>query len=146
MKKKTIIGIISLFVLSLILLLAYKSNNLNKVETTTNNIEVTLLKKEHNLITVQDKDNIIYTFKSDIIDTDIGNNIIITYSGLLDKDKEIQDISVIDYKENNITTTNIQPNIPIELLHKLADYYKTSIDYLLYRTDERKPYPKSIIK
>ncbi len=37
-------------------------------------------------------------------------------------------------------------NIPIETLHKLADYYKTSIDYLLYRTDERKPYPKSIIK
>lgn len=37
-------------------------------------------------------------------------------------------------------------NIPIETLHKLADYYKTSIDYLLYRTDERKPYPKSIVK
>ncbi len=36
-------------------------------------------------------------------------------------------------------------NIPIETLHKLADYYKTSIDYLLYRTDERKPYPKSIL-
>lgn len=33
-------------------------------------------------------------------------------------------------------------NIPIELLSKLADYYHTSIDYLLYRTDETKPYPK----
>ena len=37
-------------------------------------------------------------------------------------------------------------NIPIETLHKLADYYNTSIDYLLYRTDQRKPYPKSILK
>lgn len=37
-------------------------------------------------------------------------------------------------------------NIPIETLHKLADYYNTSIDYLLYRTDERKSYPKSMIK
>ena len=37
-------------------------------------------------------------------------------------------------------------NIPIETLHKLADFYHTSIDYLLYRTDERKPYPKSIVK
>ena len=36
-------------------------------------------------------------------------------------------------------------NIPIETLKKLADYYNTSIDYILYRTDERKPYPKSII-
>ncbi len=33
--------------------------------------------------------------------------------------------------------------IPLELLSKLADYYNTSIDYLLYRTDVMKPYPKS---
>ncbi len=31
-------------------------------------------------------------------------------------------------------------------LIKLANYYNTSIDYLLYRTDERKPYPESIMK
>ena len=37
-------------------------------------------------------------------------------------------------------------NIPVDTLHKLADYYNTSVDYLLYRTDERKPYPKSIVK
>ena len=36
-------------------------------------------------------------------------------------------------------------NIPNSILVKLADYYNTSIDYLLYRTDERKPYKKSII-
>ena len=34
-------------------------------------------------------------------------------------------------------------NIPLEFLSKLADYYNTSLDYLLYRTDEVKPYPKS---
>lgn len=33
-------------------------------------------------------------------------------------------------------------NIPLELLSKLADFYNTSIDYLLYRTDEFSPYPK----
>ena len=32
-----------------------------------------------------------------------------------------------------------------DLLKKLADYYNTSIDYILYRTDERKPYQKSIV-
>ena len=37
-------------------------------------------------------------------------------------------------------------NIPLETLKKLANYYNTSIDYLLYQTDERKPYPKSILK
>ena len=30
--------------------------------------------------------------------------------------------------------------IPLELLSKLADYYKTSVDYILYRTDDFKPY------
>ncbi len=33
--------------------------------------------------------------------------------------------------------------IPVHILDKLADYYGTSTDYLLGRTDEREPYPKS---
>lgn len=37
-------------------------------------------------------------------------------------------------------------SIPIEKLNVLADYYDTSVDYLIGRTDERKPYPKSILK
>ena len=35
-----------------------------------------------------------------------------------------------------------QRNIPLRALHKLADLYDTSIDYLTGRTDEIKPYPK----
>lgn len=35
--------------------------------------------------------------------------------------------------------------IPINYLSKLADFYDTSIDYLLQRTDERTPYKKSIL-
>ena len=33
-----------------------------------------------------------------------------------------------------------------EILNKIANLYNTSIDYLLYRTDIRDAYPKSIIK
>lgn len=32
-----------------------------------------------------------------------------------------------------------------DILQRLANYYNTSIDYILYRTDVRKPYPKSIV-
>ncbi len=32
--------------------------------------------------------------------------------------------------------------IPIKFLLELADFYKTSTDYLLGRTNEFKPYPK----
>lgn len=33
-------------------------------------------------------------------------------------------------------------DIPTTILIKLADYYRTSIDYILYRTDEIRPYKK----
>ena len=32
-------------------------------------------------------------------------------------------------------------DIPTDVLIKLADFYQTSTDYLLGRTDERRPYP-----
>lgn len=33
-------------------------------------------------------------------------------------------------------------DVPTAVLTKLADYYQTSTDYLLGRTQEKKPYPK----
>ena len=36
--------------------------------------------------------------------------------------------------------------LPLELADQLADYYGTSVDYLLGRTDERRPYPPSTRK
>ena len=33
--------------------------------------------------------------------------------------------------------------LPLELADRLADYFGTSVDYLLGRTDEKVPYPKS---
>ena len=41
-----------------------------------------------------------------------------------------------DYELGNL-------NIPVSVLCKLADFYDTSIDYLLGRTEEKQPYPKS---
>ena len=32
--------------------------------------------------------------------------------------------------------------IPLGKIYKLAEFYNTSIDYLVYRTEERKIYPK----
>lgn len=36
--------------------------------------------------------------------------------------------------------------IPLELLSKLADFYGTSVDYLMGRTNIKKPYPKPLSK
>jgi len=34
-------------------------------------------------------------------------------------------------------------DIPTAILIKLADYYNTSVDFILGRTDKRQPYPPS---
>ena len=36
--------------------------------------------------------------------------------------------------------------IPIDKLEILSNFYNTSVDYLIGKTDVRKPLPKSIIK
>ena len=33
-------------------------------------------------------------------------------------------------------------NVPVSVLHTLADYYGVSVDYLLGRTNVKTPYPK----
>ena len=44
-----------------------------------------------------------------------------------------------DYELGNL-------NIPIQVLDKLADLFETSIDFLVGRTDERKPYPPTKVQ
>ncbi len=65
-----------------------------------------------------------------------------------DKDlyqKDIAQILNTSQKQYSLYETGIRL-IPIDKLVTLAKYYNTSTDYLLGLTDERKPYPKSIIK
>ena len=65
-----------------------------------------------------------------------------------DKDLFQKDIAKkFDIDQSNYSKYELgKVSIPLDILIKLADYYNTSVDYLLYRTDERKPYPKSIMQ
>ena len=58
--------------------------------------------------------------------------------------KEIARNLGITQRNYNHYETN-QTILTEDILQKLANYYDTSIDYILYRTDIRKPYPKSIV-
>lgn len=61
------------------------------------------------------------------------------FNGKYQKDiAEILNMKQQQYQryENGIT------EMSISLLNILADYYDTSIDYIIGRTDEKKPYPK----
>ena len=49
---------------------------------------------------------------------------------------QIHQTTYSDYERGNL-------NIPIPVLHILADYYNVSVDYLLCRTNVKEPYPKT---
>ena len=65
------------------------------------------------------------------------------------EDRDISQLEIAKYL--NVTQPQYSRNelgvniIPLEKINMLADFYNTSIDYLLYRTDKREAYPKSII-
>ncbi len=67
----------------------------------------------------------------------------------LREDKDLYQKDIANYlkiDQSNYSKYELEKiNIPIETLLKLANYYQTSTDYILYRTDERKPYPQSIM-
>ena len=64
----------------------------------------------------------------------------------LREDRDLKQTALADYLQIHQTTYSDYElgklNIPVSVLHALADYYGTSIDYLLGRTSEKKPYPK----
>ena len=62
------------------------------------------------------------------------------------EDSDITQQQLADYlhiRQNTLSQyENGQRSLPIDALEKLADYFNTSTDYILGRTDERRPYPK----
>ena len=48
---------------------------------------------------------------------------------------DVHQTTYSDYELGNL-------NVPVSALHKLADFYNVSIDYLLGRTAVKTPYPK----
>ena len=64
----------------------------------------------------------------------------------LREDRDLTQKQIADYLDIHQTTYSDYElgnlNIPIPVLHKLADYYHVSVDYLLGRTDVKEPYPR----
>ena len=48
---------------------------------------------------------------------------------------KIHQTTYSDYERGNL-------NVPVLILHKLADFYGVSVDYLIGRTNIKEPYPK----
>jgi len=65
-----------------------------------------------------------------------------------DKDlKQIDIANVLNVTQVDYSCYEIgRRQIPTDALIKLALFYNVSVDYILGLTDERKPYPKSILE
>ncbi len=63
----------------------------------------------------------------------------------LREDRDLKQKQLADYLQVHQTTYSDYElgrlNVPIPVLHKLADFYGVSVDYLLGRTDVPEPYP-----
>lgn len=64
----------------------------------------------------------------------------------LREDQDLKQKDLADYLQIHQTTYSDYElgriNIPVNVLHRLADFYNVSIDYLLGRTNIKAPYPK----
>lgn len=100
MKK---IGIF-LFIILLIGLLLYPVTQTKEEEKTGIEIEETqlnglVLKTSENKITIQDENNIIYTFETTPKDIAVGDSITLKYEGTLNKNQEYQTIEITSLKK-----------------------------------------------
>lgn len=64
----------------------------------------------------------------------------------LREDKDLKQKEVAEYLQIHQTTYSDYElgklNVPVAVLHKLADFYGVSVDYLIGRTNVKEPYPK----
>ena len=64
----------------------------------------------------------------------------------LREDRDLTQRALADYLQLHQTTYSDYElgrlNVPVPVLHKLADFYGVSVDYLLGRTNVKEPYPQ----
>lgn len=96
MKDKNLIISSCLFLLIMISLIStciYK----NKKPLKVYKLEAMIVSHTSSALTVQDKNNILYTFPINDLDIDNGSKIVIEYTGLLNQNNEMQDVSITNY-------------------------------------------------
>jgi len=128
--NKNILIYLSIFLVvitSSILLMKNIGNN--NITSKVNKLEAKVLSVSNNDLTIQDSENIIYTVEIKNTSVNIGDNILIEYTGILDKNKEKQDISIINHSTykvsqddySNSTTSDWDNNGMFQKYYNLAN-------------------------
>ncbi len=98
---------------ALVIVVAFSLLFLPKEDKTlnTSKLNATVITSYTDQITVQDEQNIIYTFNVEKNDFKAGDNLIIEYTGLLDKNKEQQTTKLVDISPVSQDEEDITPRI-----------------------------------
>jgi beta-N-acetylhexosaminidase len=136
MNKKIMLPIIGCCTLLFGLLILLGFHN-NQEEVNINKLEVTVLSSSDEMVMVQDKDNIIYTIDALGIEACYGGNVILEYMGILNKNMELQDVSVVGCEV--VMTANVN-EMPDEWNDKgmFSDYYKLAYNKVKNMTLDEK--------
>lgn len=127
--KKYVVGIIlvvTLIVISFLLMPSLKGKSSQNVEE----LQATVLMVNDDEVTVQDSNHIIYVFDSMGSDVSVGDNLLIEYTGLLNKNKSEQDGKVIEYTMATVALD--EEDIPSDWLDNgiFSDYYTLAYNKL----------------
>lgn len=123
--KKLIYTSLTLLLIIALIPLTYKNIHKKEQVQKTKKITATVLSTKKGKLTVQDTKNIIYTFnvEDNNKEIDVGSNILLNYTGLLDKNTQDQKAKVTNY--DSITVSNDEDGIPISWLDNgiFSDFY-----------------------
>ena len=111
LKKELLIYGIGIFFLLIILAIAiYFASKEENENLDIKELTATVVSVSDSIITIEDAQNIRYQISDANMDVDSGDNIIVKYTGILDKRKDIQDITIINYDVSNHISSNIVPS------------------------------------
>ncbi len=79
------------------------THNFKDKKVKTKQITATVMSMDEGSITVQDDNQVIYTFLGENIKAETGESINIEYSGKLDKNKDVQDSEIIKYTTSAVS-------------------------------------------
>lgn len=145
-KRKWMYIIISLILIIIIGLLLFKSitkNNNNKnndqtVENDNQKLRAMVIAINDDKLTVQDNNNIIYTFDTDVNGVEVGTDVIIEYEGTLNKSTEKQNVEIINWEL--VANQDDNEGLPLIWLDNgmFKDYYKLASQKLKTLTLDEK--------
>ena len=137
--KKLMIGLVGVFFLICISFVSvYSFTKKSSAKTNSKKMEATVLAIDDEYVTVQDKQHVIYTFNLKEAKADIGDSILIEYTGLLDKTKVLQKNSIIKYTTSTVSMD--EDGIPVNYLDNgiFKNYYILAYDKLSKLTLDEK--------